>query len=330
MTTATPYVELGFIADDRPGLLAMITATLAAARFKVISAQVYSWVDSFGRTRALDLFWVRAGETTDSVTGSLARLDRDFNRLLSMEAFAFGAGHWRRAGARACPTRPTPKVPTEVNIDNRCATDHSVIEVTTKDQQGLLFWLANTLQHLDLQTLAGQDQHRGHPGGRRVLRHRYQRRENHLDRAHGRDQGAYLVEHRPPREGIQYMNFAPRMASPVSHLTRFAVFVERARVRACGGSAPPPEAPPPSLEDSRAARSGRAQRQALEQEGGARHRCHQSAGLCQSQSAAQRGAQGEPEGPASGLLFGGSSGRIVRRDGSYGGLQGCPSRWTRS
>jgi [protein-PII] uridylyltransferase len=39
----------------------------------------------------------------------------------------------------------------EVNIQKRCATDHSVIEVTTKDQQGLLFWLANTLQHLDLQ-----------------------------------------------------------------------------------------------------------------------------------------------------------------------------------
>ena len=47
--------------------------------------------------------------------------------------------------------RPTPKVPTEVNIDNRCATGHSVIEVTTKDQLGLLFWLANTLVHLDLQ-----------------------------------------------------------------------------------------------------------------------------------------------------------------------------------
>jgi [protein-PII] uridylyltransferase len=47
--------------------------------------------------------------------------------------------------------RPTPKVPTEVNIDNRCATGHSVIEVTTKDQLGLLFWLSNTLLHLDLQ-----------------------------------------------------------------------------------------------------------------------------------------------------------------------------------
>jgi len=150
MTTANPYVELGFIADDRPGLLAMITATLAAARFKVISAQIYSWVDSFGRTRALDLFWVRAGETTDTVTGSLARLDRDFNRLLSME---LSPSELVTGGARRSrlSDRPTPKVATEVSIDNRCATDHSVIEVTTKDQQGLLFWLANTLQHLDLQ-----------------------------------------------------------------------------------------------------------------------------------------------------------------------------------
>jgi [protein-PII] uridylyltransferase len=128
----------------------MITATLAAARFKVISAQVYSWVDSFGRTRALDLFWVRSGETTDAVTGSMQRLDRDFNRLLSME---LSPSELVTGGARRSrlSDRPTPKVPTEVNIDNRSATDHSVIEVTTKDQQGLLFWLANTLQHLDLQ-----------------------------------------------------------------------------------------------------------------------------------------------------------------------------------
>ena len=52
MTMAEPYVELAFIADDRPGLLAMITATLTAARFKVIAAQVYSWVDALLHLRA--------------------------------------------------------------------------------------------------------------------------------------------------------------------------------------------------------------------------------------------------------------------------------------
>jgi len=46
------------------------------------------------------------------------------------------------------------------------------------------------------------------------------------------------------------MNFAPRMAFPVSHLAWSAVLLGTLSVVACAGSAPPPEAPPPSLEDS--------------------------------------------------------------------------------
>jgi len=148
MTMAEPYVELAFIADDRPGLLAMITATLTAARFKVIAAQVYSWVDAFGRTRALDLFWVR-GSTMDAVTGAMVRLERDFGRLMSRELspadLVTGGGKSSRWS-----DRPTPKVPTEISFDNRCATRDTVIEITTRDQLGLLFWLAHALQSLGL------------------------------------------------------------------------------------------------------------------------------------------------------------------------------------
>jgi [protein-PII] uridylyltransferase len=149
MTTAEPYVELAFIADDKPGLLAMITATLAAARFKVISAQVYSWKDAFGRTRVLDLFWVR-GSSVEAVTSALPRLERDFGRLMSQELTpdelvtnGNRAAHWSE--------RPTPGVQSEVVIDNRCATRDTVIEVTTRDQPGLLFWLSHALQSLGLQ-----------------------------------------------------------------------------------------------------------------------------------------------------------------------------------
>jgi [protein-PII] uridylyltransferase len=149
MTSAEPYVELAFIADDKPGLLAMITATLAAARFKVISAQVYSWQDAYGRARALDLFWVR-GSTVDAVTSAVPRLERDFGRLMSQELTPAElvtngnrTAHWS--------DRPTPGVQSEVVIDNRCATRDTVIEVTTRDQLGLLFWLSNALQSLGLQ-----------------------------------------------------------------------------------------------------------------------------------------------------------------------------------
>jgi [protein-PII] uridylyltransferase len=150
MTSADPYIELGFIADDRPGLLAMITAALTAARFQVVSAQINSWVDSFGRTRALDLFWVKSGSNAESIAAIVSRVERDFQRLLSHEltpADLVTGGNRKSRWS----DRPTPRVPTEVNFDNRSSAEQSVIEVTTRDQLGLLFWLANTLQHLGLQ-----------------------------------------------------------------------------------------------------------------------------------------------------------------------------------
>ncbi|HEY3500756.1 MAG TPA: [protein-PII] uridylyltransferase [Polyangiaceae bacterium] len=149
MTTAAPYVELGFIADDRPGLLAMITATLAASHFKILSAQVHTWVDQFGRTRALDLFWVRRGQTPTAVQGAVPRIQRDFERLLSQEltpAELVTGGSKRSTWS----DRPTPNIATDIYVDNRVSANQSVIEVTTKDQVGLLFWLSHSLQLLGL------------------------------------------------------------------------------------------------------------------------------------------------------------------------------------
>jgi [protein-PII] uridylyltransferase len=150
MTVAAPYVELGFVADDRPGLLAMITATLAAARIKILSAQVHNWVDTFGRTRALDLFWVRGGQSPETVQTAVPRLQRDFERLLSQEltpAELVTGGNRRSTWS----DRPMPAIITDVHVDNRVAQNHTVIEVTTRDQAGLLFWLSHTLQMLGLQ-----------------------------------------------------------------------------------------------------------------------------------------------------------------------------------
>ena len=151
MTVAAPYVELGFIADDRPGLLAMITATLATVRFKILSAQVHNWVDTFGRTRALDLFWVRGGTSPETVQSAMPRVQRDFERLLSQEltpADLVTGGVARRSH---WSDRPSPSIDTDVHVDNRASVNQTVIEVTTRDQAGLLFWLSHTLQMLGLQ-----------------------------------------------------------------------------------------------------------------------------------------------------------------------------------
>ncbi|MCC6902272.1 MAG: [protein-PII] uridylyltransferase [Polyangiaceae bacterium] len=143
-----PHHQLGFVSDDRPGLLAIFTATLAAARLPVVGAQIYSWCDPAGRVRALDLFWVKSGRDSQETRGMLARIERDLARLLAGLVTPAALV----SGGRAVPRYQvdhTPHVATEVSVDHR-ATAHTVIEVTTRDRPGLLFWLANTVQEVGL------------------------------------------------------------------------------------------------------------------------------------------------------------------------------------
>ncbi len=148
LTTDDLHHQLAFVSDDRPGLLAIFTATLAAARLPVVGAQIYSWTDQSGRVRALDLFWVKSGRDAQETRSMLPRLERDLARLLAGEVTPAELV----AGGRAVPRYQvghTPHVATEVSVDHR-ATAHTVIEVTTRDRPGLLFWLSNTLQEAGL------------------------------------------------------------------------------------------------------------------------------------------------------------------------------------
>jgi [protein-PII] uridylyltransferase len=122
---------------------------LAAARLKVVGAQIYSWMDSFGRPRALDLFWVRSGSSAAAVRGIIPRVERDLGRLIGGEVTGKELVVGRKASSRYSE-RPSPRVTTRVNVDNRASVQHTVIEVTTRDQLGLLFCLANTFQEAGL------------------------------------------------------------------------------------------------------------------------------------------------------------------------------------
>ena len=149
LATDDPYVELAVVADDRPGLLAMITATFAAARFKVVGGQIYSWVDATGKARALDVFWLRGGREVQNVEKAIPRVERDLRRLVAGEIEP-GDLVGQPGRTRSWSDRPTPAIHTRVTVDNRCATDHTVIEVLTRDRVGLLFALSSTLQKAGL------------------------------------------------------------------------------------------------------------------------------------------------------------------------------------
>lgn len=140
------YYEVAFVADDRPGLLAMITATLAAARLEVAGAQIYSWAPGSGPARALDVFWVRAGTQATDPEVTVRRLQRDFDRVLRGEVSPMALSGTGKP--RALAPRQAPRVKTEITVDNRVATNHTVVEIATHDRFGLLFGLASALQQV--------------------------------------------------------------------------------------------------------------------------------------------------------------------------------------
>ena len=144
---ADDHAELGFVADDRPGLLALVTAALAASRLDVVGAQIYSW-NNGTRVRALDLFWVRAGSGgAESVRTQLPRIRRDLAELLAGRIAPSELVEKRSTGRGF--SRPAPEVETRIAFDDR-ATAHTVLEVITRDRPALLFWLAHTLQQAEL------------------------------------------------------------------------------------------------------------------------------------------------------------------------------------
>jgi [protein-PII] uridylyltransferase len=144
-----PYFELWVVADDRPGLLALITATLSRYKLKVRSAQVYSWISRDGRSRCLDIFWVRGPEDAERAQRLLPKLEAELEQSLGEEIDPVQLE--ARALSGAPPTRPSlVRFATEVNVDNKSASNYSIIEVITLDRPALLFVLSMALQQVGL------------------------------------------------------------------------------------------------------------------------------------------------------------------------------------
>ncbi len=134
------------VADDQPGLLALISATFWRAKLSVLSAQVYTWLDDDGKTRSLDTLWVRhrSGNalTKEDVRDLRALLRDTLDTGFDQRVVTLPPPSVRMGGA--------PPIVTEVTIDNRSATNHSVIEAITQDRPNLLYWLSCRIQELGL------------------------------------------------------------------------------------------------------------------------------------------------------------------------------------
>jgi [protein-PII] uridylyltransferase len=142
--------ELCVVAADRPGLLAGIAAAITSNRLEVLAAQVYSRAAP-GAVEAVDLFWVRDRDGgTEGVERALPRLARDLDEVCSGHVDAAALLETRVGSGSPWRERPSPAVPTEVQVDDRASPRHTVVEVFAKDRPGLLYTLARELHELGL------------------------------------------------------------------------------------------------------------------------------------------------------------------------------------
>ncbi len=141
--------EICVVAADRPGLLAAITAAIAASRLEVHAAEIHSRTLPNGAVQAVDLFWVRdRGDGVEGVARSVSKLGRDLSAVLAGEVAATDLA--RRRGGPARAERASPKVKRQIAIDDRASPRFTVIEVITRDRPGLLFELSSALYDLGL------------------------------------------------------------------------------------------------------------------------------------------------------------------------------------
>jgi [protein-PII] uridylyltransferase len=141
--------EICIVADDRPGLLAAMTAAIAESRLEIHTAEIHSRRRRDGRVQAVDIFWVR--DHIDGAEGVARAMPKLYQNLLDA---VVGGVDPRQMARRRRPSRwaekPSPAVVSEVSIDDRASAGHTVIEVITRDRMGLLCALALALHDLGL------------------------------------------------------------------------------------------------------------------------------------------------------------------------------------
>ncbi|HVU02483.1 MAG TPA: [protein-PII] uridylyltransferase [Polyangiaceae bacterium] len=140
--------ELCVVTGDRPGLLAAITAAITGNGLEVHAAQIHTRKLADGGTQAVDLFWITDRSEHVQTELVLPKLAKDLERVVA------GAVEpkdlLRKRSTSRWSERPVPAVPTEVVVDNRASSRHTVVEVVARDRPGLLFTLSQALHDLGL------------------------------------------------------------------------------------------------------------------------------------------------------------------------------------
>jgi [protein-PII] uridylyltransferase len=151
--SSRPGTALCVVAEDRPGLLAAISAALVLSRLDVIEAEAYTRRRSGSANEALDVFWVR--HDPPELRG--APIEREQVEALTKTLIELLEG--RLDGHIGEPARPSPtpsSVETVVRFLEASDGSFATLEVETGDRSGLLLALAQALFKQRVQIVSSQ------------------------------------------------------------------------------------------------------------------------------------------------------------------------------
>jgi [protein-PII] uridylyltransferase len=142
------------VADDRPGLLATISAALVICGLDVIEAEAYTRKLPHQHDEALDVFWVRH-EALDRRAERVSREEVDHLRQ-TLVGLLEGKVERRRLGD-GTKLAPTPAASeTVVRFIENADGNFSTLEVETGDRSGLLLALSQALFQQRVQIIGSQ------------------------------------------------------------------------------------------------------------------------------------------------------------------------------
>jgi [protein-PII] uridylyltransferase len=132
------------VADDRPGLLWLISAALAAHRLDVVKAHIYCRRRPDGRTEALDLIWVRRASASSGEGALTANEITAIDELL--EALILGHAETRESveGEVLNPAVAEPNPP-RVTFLVDAESNASMLAIEAPDRPGLLLTITRAL-----------------------------------------------------------------------------------------------------------------------------------------------------------------------------------------
>jgi [protein-PII] uridylyltransferase len=139
------------VADDRPGLLSFISASLVLHKMNVLSAQAYTRLRPEGGAEAVDFLWIRrdADDAMPVLEADVERIAGVLGQLITGELSIESAAE-RARSSRTVP----PGASTTVTFDEDDDEGLVVLTVETFDRPGLLLAITLALFRANVQIIA--------------------------------------------------------------------------------------------------------------------------------------------------------------------------------